>query len=143
MHTEEPSGFKAAVKKAESLLKDAAGLGAILQNAITKADKNRSVLKKVWEDLTTLFRLVRAWLTGKYRDVPWQSILFAVAAIVYFVNPFDLIPDPIPFFGFIDDSSVIGFVLYSISGDIKKFQEWEKNRPADPLKMEAAESDLQ
>lgn len=125
--TKEPSGFRSARLKAESLIKDVSKLTALLHNAISKADKNKSILKKVWDDLMTLFRLIRAWISGRYRDVPWQTMVFAIAAVVYFVNPFDLIPDPIPFLGFIDDSSVIGFVLFSISGDIKKFLEWEKS----------------
>jgi uncharacterized membrane protein YkvA (DUF1232 family) len=128
----EPSGFKSARIKAESVVKDISKLTTLLHNAVTKADKNKSILKKVWDDLATLFRLIHAWVSGKYRDVPWQTIVFATAAIVYFVNPFDLIPDPIPFLGFLDDSSVIGFVLYSISGDIKRFLEWEQTKTERP-----------
>jgi uncharacterized membrane protein YkvA (DUF1232 family) len=124
--TKEPSGFKSARLKAESLIKDVSKLTTLLHDAIAKADKNKSILKKVWDDLMTLFRLIRAWALGQYRDVPWQTIVFAIAGVVYFVNPFDLIPDPVPFLGFLDDSSVIGFVLYSISGDIKRFLEWEQ-----------------
>jgi uncharacterized membrane protein YkvA (DUF1232 family) len=124
----EPSGFRSARLKAESLVKDVSKLTALLHQAIAKADKNRSILKKVWEDLATLFRLIRAWISRDYPDVPWQTMVLTTAAVVYFINPFDLIPDPIPFLGFLDDSSVIGFVLYSISGDIKRFLEWEQTK---------------
>jgi uncharacterized membrane protein YkvA (DUF1232 family) len=124
----EPSGFKSARLKAESLVKDISKVSALLRNAVSKADKNKSLLKKVWGDLMTLIRLIRAYISGGYRDVPWQTIVLAIAAVLYLVNPFDLIPDPIPFFGFIDDSSVIGFVVYSISGDMKRFREWEQTQ---------------
>ncbi len=123
---EEPSGFKSARIKAEAVVKDLTKLSKVVQNAVAKADRNKSILKKVWDDLSTLLRLIKSWISGDYRDVPWQTIVFATAAVLYFINPFDLIPDPIPFLGFIDDSSVIGFVLYSISGDIKRFLEWEQ-----------------
>jgi len=123
---DEPTGFKSARLKAGTLIKDISKVRVLLRNAISKADKNKSLLKKVWGDLMTLFRLIRAYISGEYRDVPWQTIIFALAAVIYFVNPFDLIPDLIPFFGFIDDSSVIGFVMYSISGNLKKFLEWEQ-----------------
>ena len=126
----EPSGFKSARLKAESLVKDISKVNTLLHNAVSKADKNKSLLKKVWGDLIILFRFIRAYISGKYRDVPWQTIVFALAAVIYLVNPLDLIPDPIPFFGFIDDSSVIGFVMYSISGDIKRFLEWEQTHMA-------------
>ncbi len=108
------------------MIKDVSKVTLLLRNAVSKADKNKSLLKKVWSDLMTLFRLIRAYISGEYRDVPWQTIVFALAAVIYFVNPLDLIPDAIPFFGFIDDSSVIGFVIYSISGDLKRFLEWEQ-----------------
>jgi uncharacterized membrane protein YkvA (DUF1232 family) len=124
----EPAGFKSARTKAEALVRDISKLSVLIKNAMAKADKNKSILKKVWDDLTTLFRLIRAWISGEYRDIPWQTVVFATAAVIYFINPFDLIPDPIPFLGFIDDSSVIAFVLYSISGDIKKFLEWEQSK---------------
>jgi uncharacterized membrane protein YkvA (DUF1232 family) len=126
----EPSGFRSARLKAEALVKDISKLTTLLHNAVAKADKNKSILKKVWVDLMTLFRLIRAWISRDYRDVPWQTMVLATAAVVYFINPLDLIPDPIPFLGFLDDSSVIGFVLYSISGDIKRFLEWEQTKTA-------------
>jgi uncharacterized membrane protein YkvA (DUF1232 family) len=125
MQIKEPSGFKAAKKKAETLVRDVSRLATLLENAVAKADRNKSILGKILDDLSALFRLIRFWISGRYRDVPWQTIVLATAAVIYFVNPFDLIPDPIPFLGFVDDSSVIGFVLYSISGDLKRFLEWE------------------
>jgi uncharacterized membrane protein YkvA (DUF1232 family) len=33
-----------------------------------------------------------------------------IGALLYFINPFDLIPDIVPFFGFMDDMTVIGLV---------------------------------
>ncbi len=124
---DEPAGFESARIKAGTLIKDISKVRVLLRNAVSKADKNKSLLNKVWGDLMTLFRLIRAYISGEYRDIPWQTIVFAIAAVIYFVNPFDLIPDIIPFFGFIDDSSVIGFVMYSISGNLKKFLEWEQS----------------
>jgi uncharacterized membrane protein YkvA (DUF1232 family) len=33
-----------------------------------------------------------------------------IGALVYFINPFDLVPDIIPFVGFVDDMTVIALV---------------------------------
>lgn len=40
-----------------------------------------------------------------YRDprVPWYARLFAAAVVAYAFSPIDLIPDPIPVLGYLDD----------------------------------------
>jgi uncharacterized membrane protein YkvA (DUF1232 family) len=40
-----------------------------------------------------------------YRDprVPWYARLFAAAVVAYALSPVDLIPDPIPVLGYLDD----------------------------------------
>jgi uncharacterized membrane protein YkvA (DUF1232 family) len=127
MNKKQPAGFDSAKRKAESLANDKSKVSSLLTEAISKADKNKGPLKKVWDDLTTLFRLIRAWVSGKYRDVPWQTIVLAIAAVVYFVNPFDLIPDFIPVIGYLDDATVVGFVIASIGSNIANFRDWEQS----------------
>lgn len=129
MNRNEPAGFGSAKRKAQSLVDDKSKVSTLLTEAISKADKNKGPLKKVWDDLVTLIRLIRAWVSGNYRDVPWQTIVSAIAAILYFVNPFDLIPDFLPVIGYIDDAAIIGFVIASISSDIAKFRDWEQSHP--------------
>ena len=50
-----------------------------------------------------------------YRDprVPWYARLFAVVVVGYALSPIDLIPDPIPVLGYVDDLILIplGVVL--------------------------------
>jgi uncharacterized membrane protein YkvA (DUF1232 family) len=74
-----------------------------------------------------MIRLVRAWIKGEYKDVPWETIVWIIGAIIYFVNPFDLIPDFIPGVGYLDDAVVIGLAIASFSFDIENFREWEKS----------------
>lgn len=68
--------------------------------------------------------MLKAYMSGKYKDVSWETIISIVAAIIYFVNPFDLIPDFFPG-GFIDDAAVIGYVLHRFKSDIDRFRGWE------------------
>ena len=49
---------------------------------------------------------------GKF-CAPADAILMAIAAVFYFVGPFDLIPDSIPVLGLIDDTSVITSVAWA------------------------------
>lgn len=126
MSTIQPTGFNSAQQNAESLADDKIKVSSLLANAVFKAGKNKRSLKSIWNDLTTLFRLIRAWSSGKYKSIPWQTIVFAIAAVIYFVNPFDVVPDLFPFIGYVDDTTVVGFVMASIANELAKFHEWEK-----------------
>ena len=94
---------------------------------IRRSHNGRQELAKCWGDLITLIRLVCAYINGKYIVVPLETIIWAILAIIYFVNPFDLIPDFIPGFGYVDDAAAIAFVVASIRNDLENFREWEKS----------------
>tara|TARA_B100001013_G_C24302433_1_gene321343 strand:- start:368 stop:538 length:171 start_codon:yes stop_codon:yes gene_type:complete len=51
-----------------------------------------------------------------------------LGAVIYFLNPIDLSPDMIPGIGYVDDVSIIAFVLNSIRADLQQFLEWEARR---------------
>jgi len=55
-------------------------------------------------------------------------LLYALAGVVYFVNPFDILPDFLLGLGFLDDASVIAFVMKSIKSELDRFAEWEKGQ---------------
>lgn len=49
-----------------------------------------------------------------------------MAALLYFVNPFDVIPDFIIGIGYLDDVTIISFVFNSLRKDVQHFAEWDK-----------------
>jgi uncharacterized membrane protein YkvA (DUF1232 family) len=73
-------------------------------------------------------RLARAYVMGDYREIPWKTMLTLVAALLYFVNPLDLIPDVIPVTGLTDDFAVLVWAYNAIRLEIDKFLAWEKTR---------------
>ena len=97
----------------------------LLQDAVRKSDRNRNKLLSFWRDLSALLRLMRAWKNKTYRKLPKKTIIVVLAALIYFVDPFDIIPDFIPVIGYLDDAAVLGLVMASIRDDLEKFQEWE------------------
>lgn len=97
----------------------------LLQDAVRKSERHRNKLLSAWRDLSALLRLLRAWKNKTYTKLPKKTIIMALAAVIYFVDPFDLIPDAIPIIGYLDDAAVIGFVIAAIRDDLEKFQEWE------------------
>jgi uncharacterized membrane protein YkvA (DUF1232 family) len=96
--------------------------------AAEKAQKNKAALQKVWDDLLTLTRLLGAWASREYTTVPWRTLVAVAAALIYFLNPFDLIPDFLPTLGLVDDATLVGLVVASISEDLAQFREWESKR---------------
>ena len=47
------------------------------------------------------------YLVSKDRRVPWYARVVAVAVVAYAFSPIDLIPDPIPVLGYLDDLILI------------------------------------
>src|SRR5436190_20615301 len=64
----------------------------LLQEAVRKSDRNRNKLLSFWRDISAVLRLLRAWKSKTYTALPKKTIIVALAAVIYFVDPFDLIP---------------------------------------------------
>jgi uncharacterized membrane protein YkvA (DUF1232 family) len=119
------SGFDEARKQAETYAADQPKVSRLLGTAAQKAYRERGRIGEIWETLQTLLRLIAAWAQGRYSVVPWPTLVFAVAGILYFVDPLDLIPDPIPFLGYLDDAGILALLLKAIRKDVDRFLAWE------------------
>lgn len=128
MHYKKPAGFESAESKARQLVKSPEKTRNMTSRAEGKARRSRTKLGKMWERLTGFIRMTKAWSNGEYRNVSIKTMIVVVAAVLYFLNPFDVIPDFLPFLGYLDDASVIGFVASSITGEIEKFLDWEQHQ---------------
>jgi uncharacterized membrane protein YkvA (DUF1232 family) len=69
--------------------------------------------------------LMKDFRAKSYTDIPWRSIGFLAAAVLYFLNPFDVVPDMLPVFGFGDDAMLFAAVFKSIQTDLEKYAEWK------------------
>lgn len=78
------------------------------------------------EKLSMFSRLASAYISGNYRDISWKSLMIVLAAIIYFLNPIDLIPDFIPVLGLTDDFSVLLWVYNTVAQEVDKFLTWER-----------------
>jgi uncharacterized membrane protein YkvA (DUF1232 family) len=116
------SAMKMLGKKSRLLL-----LLAQLANKLRLIDWKAMKGVAVKEKFFTMGRLLKAYTMGDYRAIPWKAMLSAVAAIIYFVSPVDLIPDFIPVTGLTDDVGVLFWVYNSMSKEIGEFLAWEKS----------------
>ncbi len=112
---------------ASDLMQNPQGLKFKLDKAKEKISTQsvKESLGKNVEDLKTLIRMARAWASRSYRNVSSQTILYTVAAIIYFVTPTDFMPDFIIGLGFLDDIAVIRWVIGQITSDLERFKAWE------------------
>ena len=114
-----------------------------LENGMTRAEKvlddadkieqllNKINFKKIEEEFSKVLlmaEIVKAYIKKEYTKIPKRSIVAIVSAIIYFVNPFDLIPDVIPGVGHIDDLSVILVCWKMISKDIDEYLVWKNSK---------------
>ncbi|MCW3121307.1 MAG: hypothetical protein JWQ38_799 [Flavipsychrobacter sp.] len=72
----------------------------------------------------TLWQMIREVLSGSYR-MSWLTILIILVSIAYIVFPFDLIPDFIPFLGWLDDGVVLYLLLRRLVRETQRFNRFK------------------
>lgn len=97
-----------------------------------KMDHKQFTMNHVRERISVMARMVSAYGRGHYRNLPIKSFLSLAAALIYFVNPFDLVPDTLLGIGLTDDFAVITWVYNAFSDELKAFQRWENSRMVTP-----------
>ena len=95
---------------------------------------SRGPLKRFIEDARLLIALIKDYRANRYRQVPYGIIAAAVFALLYVFNPFDLVPDVLPFVGVVDDATVIGACLLMMEQDLNKFRHWKEGQAGSQLK---------
>lgn len=124
--------FKKFLGKAEGYIKQPTRLKELLTDAYKKASEKNEVgtlAQEAWETLQTLFRLIKAAVSGEYTGVPTATVMAAVAVLIYFLSPIDLIPDFIPVLGLLDDVALVAWFSTTLKTELDKFHEWEQTRP--------------
>lgn len=111
-----------------------------VEKVVDKSDEikekfvSRGPLKRFIEDGRLLLALIKDYRASKYRQVPYGIIAAAVFALLYVFNPFDLVPDVLPFVGAVDDATVIGACLLMVEKDLNKFKSWKEGQAGNELK---------
>jgi uncharacterized membrane protein YkvA (DUF1232 family) len=120
--------FKTMVASARRLIEHPEQLRQIVDDAFIKMRKHSDAIREIAADLQIILRLIKAWLAGGYKDISTKSIVILIGAILYFLNPFDAIPDTIPVLGYVDDVAVVGWIVKTLKDEIEKFRVWESAR---------------
>ena len=97
-------------------------LSKIVHNGSVKKAKFKSVLKESAIKLDTMLSYLRDYAKGKELSEDAAKVVpVFLAACIYFINPFDIVPDFL-LLGFIDDIQVINFVAMYFSKTINNYR---------------------
>lgn len=98
------------------------------QDKIEKKVSHSSRLKRFMGDIRVMFAMLGDYWRGDYRAVPWLSIAAIAGALLYVLNPLDMIPDIIFMFGLMDDATVMAACLAMVQQDLEAYQAWRSKR---------------
>ena len=82
-------------------------------------------LTQVFEQAKFMLSMVKDYWTGAYREIPYWAISAVSLALLYVLNPVDVIPDVIIGVGYLDDATVVAFCLKLVQRELERYEEWQ------------------
>lgn len=79
----------------------------------------------IFEDIPLLCMCVNDYVKKKYKEIPLASVLTIVRALLYLINPVDVIPYYIPVIGYLDDGLVFRIALGAVHNDLTAYKDWK------------------
>ena len=127
---------KVSKKQAEKELNKYAD--GVSQGDVEKTVKDKSKIDKIFEHVKSLakykdeialvFSMLKDYVKGDYKQVPWRTIAVLVGSLAYVVAPLDLIPDVIPIIGWSDDCLALAGALSFAKIDLEEYKVWKAKR---------------
>jgi uncharacterized membrane protein YkvA (DUF1232 family) len=90
-----------------------------------KMEKAYPAFGKILESVRELYSLFSDAVKGNYKLHP-ATLAMIGGGLLYFILPMDLIPDYIPFVGFLDDMAILTTIINSLQGELKKYRNWKE-----------------
>ena len=133
--------FKRANIGAVRYARNSRSLYKLIRDALSKSGGlSGANIAAVREQLNVVTRLLRAYASGEYRQLPWKTLIRIIAVLIYFVSPIDILPDFLPIIGLTDDIALMLWLFSGINDDLDKFRQWEQTattaRQKDPRQPE-------
>ncbi len=116
--------YEEGCKEASKLLANPDKLEKMLQKVERKL-KKLPYIGETFAIVPAMISLVRSYIKKEYKEIPLGSILGIISALIYILSPIDLVPDPVPGVGYLDDTAILLICLKAgASDDIKEYQKW-------------------
>ena len=92
------------------------------------AEEKSKFLGEQFGSFMVLWDLLHDYWAGEYKSVPWKLLAAIGFSVTYLVSPLDIIPDFIPFVGFVDDATVFALVVSAFQSEINDYKAWKKEQ---------------
>lgn len=120
--------FITTKEESKKLINDTEEVKKKLNEASEKVDKLKNgPFNQILEDFLLMIDIIGAYINNEYKEIPFGSIIAILAAIIYVVNPLDILPDVIPGIGLIDDAFVVALVIKQVHADLQNYKLWKEN----------------
>ncbi|MFT3925767.1 MAG: DUF1232 domain-containing protein [Myxococcales bacterium] len=78
-------------------------------------------MHRVANQTRLVLELIDDFVEGRYRKISWRSMVVLAGAVLYTVNPADVIPDALPFLGAIDDLALLAVATRLLRKDLERY----------------------
>jgi len=122
--------FKLALDRAAKLAGKPGRILSLLAQLAVKIQHTKGTsinMRTIREQFYVIGRMLKAHVNGSYKIRSMRMLIILLAAIIYFINPIDLIPDFIFGIGLADDLAVLTWVYSAAAEEIESFKNWESS----------------
>lgn len=116
------------LERAKRLLDKPTAILQLLKQAAQRIrlyDNSKEMAQDLKERLILLLRLIKAYVTGQYKEFSEKNLLLSLAALLYFISPIDFMADFLPVIGIMDDLALLTWVVGNFKQELDAFQDWE------------------
>ena len=115
-------------EKAAAFLEDGGKMDQLLEQVEQKLETVPKAGVYLAE-VPRMIALLKDYIQKDYTDVPKSTLIMIVAALLYLVNPKDIIPDKYIGVGLIDDAAVVAACIALTKKELDAYDAWKDAKP--------------
>ena len=103
-------------------------LEKLATSVYSKLDNYVQQYADISDRIISLVHISQDWQKGAYRTISYRNISIGIFVLMYFANPYDFVPDFIPFLGKKDDDYFVKKGLVYLDEEIEKYNKWKTHK---------------